>query len=154
VDLKALADRLDGDMHELLTKVAELTIQPTVMTNGAAALIEEASQGKVTGEEERYSKTDLHTLQANVDGAEKIFLLVTPELQSANGDAANAQLVDDLTAQFGEVESVIGKYRTADGFQAYDQVAQADVDQLKTGMAQLSELLSQISGSLGLEVQE
>jgi iron uptake system component EfeO len=149
VDLKALADRLDSDMQELLEKVATLTIQPTVMTNGAAALIEEASQGKITGEEERYSKTDLYTLQANVDGAKKIFVLVTPELQSAN-----AQLVDDLTAQFGDVEGVIAKYKTAEGFQPYDKVAQADVDQLKTGMAQLSELLSQISGSLGLEVQE
>ncbi len=45
------------------------------MTNGAAGLIEEAAQTKITGEEERYSKTDLYTLQANVDGAHKIFVL-------------------------------------------------------------------------------
>ncbi len=150
VDLKALADRLDSDMQDLLAKVTTLTIQPTVMTNGAAALIEEAAQGKITGEEERYSKTDLYTLQANVDGANKIFVLVTPALKAA----AAQQLITDLTAQFGDVQSVLDKYKTADGFQDYDKVSSADVDKLKTGMAQLSELLSQISGSLGLEVQE
>ena len=33
------------------------------MVNGAAGLIEEAAQTKITGEEERYSHTDLDTLR-------------------------------------------------------------------------------------------
>ena len=91
VDMAALADRLDTDIQSLIGEVEVLEIQPQVMTNGAAALIEEAAQTKITGEEERYSGTDLVTLQANVDGANKVFVLVSPLLASVD-----KQLDDDL----------------------------------------------------------
>ena len=71
VDLVALANRLDKDIAELIALVKGLEIQPQVMTNGSAALIEEAANTKITGEEERYSKTDLATFAANVEGLEK-----------------------------------------------------------------------------------
>ena len=57
VDLDALADRLDSDIAELIAKVKTITIAPQVMTNGAGALIEEASQGKITGEEDAVTRT-------------------------------------------------------------------------------------------------
>ena len=40
------------------------------MALGAAELIEEVSEGKITGEEDRYSHTDLWDFAANVEGAE------------------------------------------------------------------------------------
>jgi iron uptake system component EfeO len=146
VDLTALADRLDSDIDALIPSVQGITIQPQVMTNGAGALIEEASQNKITGEEDRYSKTDLTTLAANVDGSEEIFNLLKPLITTAN-----PQLATDLQASFDKVDAILAKYKQADGsFTAYDQVPQADIDALKTAMAQLSEELSQITGSLGL----
>jgi hypothetical protein len=39
------------------------------MVGGAAALIEEVGKTKITGEEDRYSHTDLYDFQANVDGS-------------------------------------------------------------------------------------
>ena len=149
VDMAALADRLDTDIQSLIGEVEVLEIQPQVMTNGAAALIEEAAQTKITGEEERYSGTDLVTLQANVDGANKVFVLVSPLLASVD-----KQLDDDLTAQFAKVQALLDTYRTADGFEPYGVVSEADRAKLKTSMAELSELLSQVSGSLGLQVNE
>ena len=149
VDMAALADRLDTDIQSLIGEVEVLAIQPQVMTNGAAALIEEAAQTKITGEEERYSGTDLVTLQANVDGANKVFVLVSPLLASVD-----KQLDDDLTAQFAKVQTLLDTYRTADGFKSYSAVSEADRAKLKTSMAELSELLSQVSGSLGLQVNE
>ena len=38
------------------------------MALGAAELIQEVSEGKITGEEDRYSKTDLWDFAANVAG--------------------------------------------------------------------------------------
>lgn len=146
VDLPALADRLDSDVAELITSVKGITIQPQVMTNGAGALIEEASQNKITGEEDRYSKTDLTTLAANVAGSEEIFNLLKPLITTAN-----PQLATDLQASFEKVDAILAKFAQPDGtYTAYDQVPQADIDALKTAMAQLSEELSQITGSLGL----
>ena len=148
VDIDVLADRLDSDIDALITSVRGITIQPQVMTNGAGALIEEASQNKITGEEDRYSKTDLTTLAANVDGSEEIFNLLKALITTAN-----PQLATDLQASFDKVGAILAKYEQADGtYTAYDEVPQADIDALKTALAQLSEELSQITGSLGLVV--
>ena len=54
------------------------------MVNGAAGLIEEAAQTKITGEEERYSHTDLDTFAANVDGAKVIYDNISPLLKGVD----------------------------------------------------------------------
>src|SRR5581483_8429643 len=61
------AQQLLTDTQSLVTKVEALTIDPSVVANGAAGLIEEASKTKVSGEEERYSHTDIATLVAKVE---------------------------------------------------------------------------------------
>ena len=48
---------------------------------GAAALIEEVAATKISGEEDRYSHTDLWDFQANVDGAKKIVDLLRPQIR-------------------------------------------------------------------------
>ena len=59
------------------------------MLNGAGGLSEEVASSKITGEEDRYSGTDLYDFQANVDGAEKIVELVQPLLKQANSGLAD-----------------------------------------------------------------
>ena len=53
---------------------------PYTMAQGAGALIEEVAQTKMTGEEDRYSGTDLLSIQANVDGSQKIVDILRPTL--------------------------------------------------------------------------
>jgi iron uptake system component EfeO len=110
VDLPALADRLDTDITALIASVKTITIQPATMTNGAGALTEEASQTKITGEEDRYSKTDLTTLAANVDGSQEIFTLLTPLITTAN-----APLATDLTTSFAKIAALLAPFKAADG---------------------------------------
>ena len=78
--LDTFADQLQTDVQSLATNVRSLQITPDVMVNGAAGLIEEAAQTKITGEEERYSRTDLDTFAANVDGAKVIYDTISPLL--------------------------------------------------------------------------
>ena len=52
--------------------------RPKDLVGGAADLIEEVASKKITGEEDRYSRTDLWDFQANVDGAQKIVTLLNP----------------------------------------------------------------------------
>ena len=144
------AQKLVTDTDDLVTKVKALAIQPGVMTNGAGALIEEAATGKITGEEERYSHTDLVTFQSNIDGAKKIVELITPVLTTAPGGPA---LISDINDQFAKVDAIMAKYRQGNTFVSYDQVSDADRNQLKAALADLSEQLSQISGTMGLQVQ-
>ncbi len=51
------------------------------MVGGAAGLIEEVAASKISGEEDRYSHTDLWDFQANVEGSQKIVDLLRPQLQ-------------------------------------------------------------------------
>ena len=148
--LTPFAPRLVTDTDGLVDKVQTLAIQPGVMTNGAAALIEEASQGKITGEEERYSHSDLITFTANVDGAKKIVELLRPVLSTAPGGTA---LLAEIDEGFAKVDAILVPYQQGDGYVSYEQVSETSRDQLKAAMAGLSEELAEISGTMGLEVQ-
>jgi len=72
------ADQLDEDIRELEQKVDAASYQPAQLANGAVELLNEVSKSKITGEEERYSHTDLVDFQANVDGARQAFVLLRP----------------------------------------------------------------------------
>ena len=138
VDLNALADRLDSDIAELIAKVKTITIAPQVMTNGAGALIEEASQGKITGEEERYSKTDLTPSRPTSTARQEIFDLLLPLITTANQQLADRPAGIVRQGQRDARQGQAGRRR----FTPYDKVPQADIDPLKTALAQLSEELA------------
>jgi iron uptake system component EfeO len=93
----AFATRLDRDLGVLQAGVNGLQIPPTAMAKGAAELIEEVSAGKITGEEDRYSKTDLWDFAANVEGSRTVVELLTPALAEADPDLL-ARLQDGFAA--------------------------------------------------------
>ncbi len=72
------ADDLLANTTELDTRVQELTYTVDQIANGSRGLLEEVATGKVTGEEEYWSRTDLWDFQANVDGAKVAFEGVEP----------------------------------------------------------------------------
>jgi iron uptake system component EfeO len=148
--LTPFAQQLVTDTDGLITKVKALTIDPGVMTNGAAGLIEEAAQTKITGEEERYSHTDLVTLQANVDGAKKIVELLTPVLTTAPG---GSKLLTEINEKLAKVDALLAPYKQGDTYVSYEQVNDTSRDQLKAALADLSEELAEISGTMGLKVK-
>ena len=73
-----LADRLVRDCKKLRATVATVKITPDELGNGARALMDEVAKGKVTGEEERYSHTDLVDFQGNLDGAKTAYAELRP----------------------------------------------------------------------------
>jgi iron uptake system component EfeO len=145
--LSSLADRLAADVDELAGNVRSLTITPDVMVNGAAGLIEEAAQTKITGEEERYSRTDLDTFAANVDGARVIFQGVSGLLEGVD-PALKAEIGD----RFATIDRLLAPYQQGDTFVPYDQLDETARTQLKAALAGLSENLALVAGALGLEV--
>lgn len=144
--LEALADGLNKDVNDLQTRVAGLTFPPDKVVGGAAALMEEVAATKVSGEEDRYSHTDLYDFQGNVDGAKKIFDLFRAPIEQ--GDKAFAAKVDK---NFATVDKILAKYRTQDGgFKTYDNVSDNDRKALIGPVNTLAEDLSTLRGKLGL----
>lgn len=140
------AAQLNTDVLDLQKRISELAFPPSKVVGGAAGLIEEVAATKISGEEERYSHTDLWDFQANVDGAQKIVNLLRPQLQKSN-----AELLAKVDANFKKVDTILAKYRTKDGFETYDKLTDADRNALKGPVTTLAEDLAQFRGVLGLD---
>ncbi len=145
--MEPVADRLMRDLQELQGRIADLAIPPNKMVGGAAALIEEVAATKVSGEEERYSGTDLWDFQANVDGAQKIFDLLHPLIA-----ARNPKLDTRIQTNFTKVDGLLALYRNKDRqMTTYDKLSPRDRNALKGAITALAEDLSQLRGTLGLD---
>jgi iron uptake system component EfeO len=145
--MKPIAQKLMQNALELQKRVAELPIEPKHMVGGAAALIEEVVATKISGEEERYSRTDLWDFSANVEGSQKIVELLRPLVSKANPDLQNR-----VDAAFTEVNTTLAKYKTSTGgYQSYDKLTNQDRTDLKAVLATLSEDLSTYRGTLGVD---
>ena len=144
--LNDLADGLLKDVKDLQTRIAGLTFPPEKVVGGAAALMEEVAATKVTGEEDRYSHTDLYDFQGNVDGAKKIVDLFRPQIE--NQDKTFQAKLDK---NFATVDKILAKYKTKDGgYESYDKVKDADRKALIGPVNTLAEDLSTLRGKLGL----
>jgi iron uptake system component EfeO len=131
--------------QELSTLVKAATYNPTEIAAGAADLINEAGTAKITGEEERYSNTDLPTLEANIVGAEEVVTLLKPYLQ-----AHNAALLKRITAADAAAQKVVFKYKASPGYEKtgyvnYATVGKAGRQQLSTALSAYEKALSKLS---------
>jgi len=145
-DLGPVADTLMADVLELQKRLAGLTFPPEKVVGGAAVLMEEVAATKISGEEDRYSHTDLWDFQANFEGAYKIVELLRPLI--GNEDEAFAQKTD---ANFKVVFDTLHKYRTADGgFESYLKLNDDDRKLLAGRVNVLAEDLSRLRGMMGL----
>jgi iron uptake system component EfeO len=136
-----VADKLDADVITLKAKVAGETYQTAQLANGAVELLNEVSTKKVTGEEDRYSHTDLGDFAANVDGARKCFELLKPALAAKDPDLAQR-----LEARFTDVADKLSKYRQGDGYVDYSTVPEDQRRELADAVNALAEPLSRVAG--------
>ncbi|MFM6848925.1 MAG: iron uptake system protein EfeO [Terrabacter sp.] len=136
----ALAGQLVSDTRELVSRIRTLDLTVTDIADGSRGLLEEVASGKVTGEEEYWSRTDLHDFQANIDGAMRGFEDVRPIVEHADPDLAR-----ELDRRFSDVEDLLDQHRRGNGFVSYDQLSAEQVKDLADGVNALSEPLSLLS---------
>jgi iron uptake system component EfeO len=135
------ADDLVKNIETLKARVGTASITATSMANGAKELLDEVATGKITGEEDTFSHTDLSDFKGNVDGAQKAFELLKPVVQEKDAD-----LAADLTDEFGKVQKLLAKYKKGDGYVSYDTVGKAQRKELSDEVNALAEPLSKLAG--------
>ncbi|MFF7453158.1 iron uptake system protein EfeO [Kitasatospora sp. NPDC008115] len=141
---KKLADQLVADLKDWQKKIPEAEITATSMANGAKELLDEVATGKVTGEEERYSHTDLADFAANVEGAKKAYELLKPVASEKD-----AELARTLDSEFAAIETLLAKYKQADGtYTSYDKVAEPERKVLSDAVNALGEPLSKLAAAV------
>jgi len=133
------ANELMSDVERLERKVDDVKLLASDPVFGAVELLNEVSATKITGEEERYSHTDLYDIAANVEGAKVAFDFVKPVVKREN-----PELVAEIEARFEDVEREIEPYRRGDGWVSYNQVDEGQRRELSQKIDALAEPLSRV----------
>ena len=147
----AVATQLVADTTTLHAGVQDIELSLDQLANGAIALMDEVANGKVTGEEEIWSGTDLWDFQGNVEGARVLFDGFRDLLSTKD-----PELVATLDADFTSLSAELDKHRTSapDAAQrdityvTYDELGPEDVKALSDRVNALSEPLSRITATL------
>ncbi|MGN0128056.1 iron uptake system protein EfeO [Glutamicibacter soli] len=138
-----IADGLVKHTTELVTRAQALEFTPDKLANGAKELLDEVATGKVTGEEEAFSHTDLWDFQANLEGAKIAYEDLAPLLEGTD-DELDAQLKEN----FEKLQAQLDAYRVGEGFKYYDQLGTEQVQELAAGVDALSEPLSRLTAAV------
>ena len=136
----AIADQLNADVAELKKRVAGLTLEPLQLASGAKELLDEVAANKLTGEEDRYSHTDLWDFQANVEGSRAAIAALRPYLDER--EPAVGRALDD---RFAAVQAELAKYRSGTGFVSYASLNPAQVKELSDALNGLAEPVSKVA---------
>ena len=134
------ADQLQADVQEVAGLADDTTLDPLQLANGAKALLDEIATGKITGEEDRYSHTDLWDFAANLEGSEAAVQALRPYLEEADPD-----LVAEIDERFAAAEAELEQYRSSDGWVLYDQLTQEQLRGLSDSITALTESVSRVA---------
>ena len=140
------ADLLETDTAALNDAVhaTDYTVSIDAISNGAIGLLDEVASGKITGEEEIWSHTDLWDFQANLEGARVAYEGVRDIVEPKDAD-----LVAQLDGEFTELETLLAGYGSLeDGFTFYDDLSTDEVKSLSDGVNALGEPLSKLTAVL------
>jgi iron uptake system component EfeO len=147
-------DQLVADVQELHDYVNSADFASTLedqgvagLSNGAIALLDEVATGKITGEEDWWSGTDLSDFAANVEGSKTAFSLVE-DLATAKGDDGSA-LVTQIDAAYADLEAALAAHGSlAAGFVDYRTVSDQERRALADLLNALAEPLSQLTATV------
>ncbi|MEV4724518.1 iron uptake system protein EfeO [Micromonospora humida] len=138
-----IADRLLADVKEIVSRANAEKLTPLQLANGAKALLDEVASGKITGEEERYSHTDLWDFNANLEGSKAAVAALRPALEQRA-----PELVAQLDKEFANVEAALGKHRDGDGWKLHTQLSKTDLKELSDSINALAEPVSKVAAAV------
>ena len=146
---QAFADGLVADvteLHELVT-ADDFQVSLADISNGAIALLDEVASGKITGEEDWWSGTDLSDFAANVQGAGVAFGAVRALAESKGSEGE--ELAAEIDAQFASLEAALAAYGSLDaGFVDYATLTDADKKALSDEVNALAEPQSRLTATV------
>ncbi len=138
--MEPLADKLLADVQEVVRLAEQEPLTALQLAEGSKALLDEVATGKITGEEDRYSHTDLWDFAANVEGSKAAIAALRPVLQERD-----PELLADIDEGFAEVEALLEEQRSGDGYVLYTDLSEDEIQGFADAVAALSESVSQVA---------
>ncbi len=142
-----VADKLLADITRIADLVPHSSLEPAQIANGAVDLLNEVSSSKITGEEDRYSHTDLSDFAANVAGSQAAFAALEPMLA-----ARDASLAATIKDRFAEVTRTLDQHRdpstVANGYVLYPTLTASGTRTLANRIDALAEPMSKVASTI------
>jgi iron uptake system component EfeO len=135
-----MADELMVNIKEIVAKANAEQLSPLQLANGAKELLDEVATGKITGEEDRYSHTDLWDFNANVEGSKAAIASLRPVLEERD-----AALVSTLDTAFANVDTALAAHREGDGWKLHTELSEAELKTLSDAINALAEPISKVA---------
>ncbi|MFI7417144.1 iron uptake system protein EfeO [Nonomuraea sp. NPDC049684] len=135
-----VADKLIADVKTIVQKSNAAELTPLNLANGAKELLDEVASGKITGEEDIWSHTDLWDFDANLQGSKAAVQSLRPVLEQRSPD-----LVKTLDEKFAAAEAALGAHRKGEGWKLHDELSKAELKALSDAINALAEPISKIA---------
>ena len=140
-DSPAVADQLLADVKTIVEKSKAVDFTALSIANGAKELLDEVARTKITGEEERYSHTDLADMKANLQGSQSALEVLRPVITERQPALATA-----LDQAFTTINQALDQHRVGADYAALTAVSADDVKALTVHLDALSEEVAKVSG--------
>ncbi|MEV0389570.1 EfeM/EfeO family lipoprotein [Nonomuraea sp. NPDC050643] len=135
-----MADKLITDVKTIVEKANATDLTPLNLANGAKELLDEVATGKITGEEDIWSHTDLWDFDANLQGSKAAVQSLRPVLEERAPD-----LVKTLDEKFAAAETALAAHAKGDGWKLHDELSKAELKTLSDAINALGEPISRIA---------
>lgn len=141
-----VAQRLLDDVSNLKQQLLAQSLPPEQLVNVVARNLRSLAEVRaVSGEEERYSHSDLNGFASNLQTTRKVVDLLRPLLSKAA-----AELLPPIDSAINGLEAQFAALRAGDGYRAYDSVSATQRQQIADQAKQLAAALDAIDPALGL----
>ncbi len=136
------ADQLLANVKKIVAKGQDAPLTALELAQGSKGLLDEVATGKITGEEDEFSHTDLWDFKANIEGSQAAISSLRPVLIDQDPD-----LVKDIDAKFAALDTELNQYqdKSTGDWTFYDQLTEQQIKQLSDSVAALSEPISKVA---------
>ncbi|MDP9862405.1 MULTISPECIES: iron uptake system protein EfeO [Streptosporangium] len=138
-----IADKLMTDVKTIVQKANEAQLSPLQLANGAKELLDEVATGKITGEEDIWSHTDLWDFDANLQGSKAAVQALRPVLEERS-----PELVKTLDEKFALAEAALGAHQKGSGWKLHNELSKAELKELSDAINSLAEPISKLAAAV------
>ncbi|MEV7397372.1 iron uptake system protein EfeO [Aeromicrobium sp. NPDC092404] len=135
------ADDLLANVKKIVALGKDAPLTALELAQGSKALLDEVATGKITGEEDIFSHTDLWDFKANIQGSEAAIASLRPVLEKQD-----PALVKELDTKFDALNTELDQYQDENGdWTFYDKLTRDQVKRLSDLVASVSEPISRVA---------
>mgnify|MGYP001492355029 CR=1 FL=1 len=146
--LAPVAQKLLVNVTELKQQLLAQQLPPEQLLTIISRNIRSLAETRTSGEEERYSHTDLNGFAANLEGTRKVVDLLRPLLTKSG-----PQVLASIDTAATDLDNQLNGFKEQDAYISYDKVDTAQRKQLADRAKALADALDGISPALGLSGQ-